>query len=719
MDKLKLKQIAVNKVSWTFWLSVSGLAMLLLLSGFSFFSAKDFISSEVWRRHSEEVLLTSHQLQLALEQTETAQRGYLLTADEEFLETFTESKSQALEKLKTLQHLVNDNLAQAALLVKVEAVAQERVASLENNIYLAQARNQKRVFENLRAGRGQALMENLRDHIAEFVRQEVALLRKRTAAAEDSFRRAGLLIVLGLLTAFAFLLTSTVFLRQEVRSRRKAEKEALHASELKSSFLANMSHEIRTPLNGIVGMIKVLSGTKLTAEQLDILATLRDSSNALMALINDILDLSKIESGKLQLEETYFELRSLVQSSVSILQTTAQSKGLRLQVDIPADLEDRFIGDPLRLRQVLLNLLNNAIKFSPEGTVSISVRKAADLGSMAQLVFAVKDQGIGMDEATQTRLFQNFSQGDQSTTRRFGGTGLGLAISKQIVELMNGQITVRSKTDHGSTFEFEIPLRIAKYRVLDDAEMVPQRAAVNAHILVAEDNLTNQKVIAAMLKQLSCTFDIANNGAEAIERLRRADYDLILMDGQMPVMDGYESSREIRKGSAGEAGQAIPIIGVTANAIAGDVERCLEAGMDDYVSKPISQEDLHMKIKQTLQSRSRSLDLNVIDSIKNLSDDPADNLLGQLIGIFAASAPDAIQQLRAHAKSRDLKALHDLAHSFKSTCINVGAARMHKIISRIEKSRPEDDIQQIDAMINAVETEFTKVSEELKRHAAA
>jgi signal transduction histidine kinase/CheY-like chemotaxis protein len=549
-------------------------------------------------------------------------------------------------------------------------------------------------------------------------------------------------------------------LEGEVRQRTCELQEAMdnavelacraeEASRAKSRFLANMSHEIRTPMNGVLGMTALLAGTELTTTQHHYVETVRRSGETLLELLSDILDFSRIEAGKLQLEKVDFDLGQSLQEVTELFAGHAGQKGLRLSCEIAPTVPMALSGDPGRLRQVLVNLVSNAVKFTEAGEVNIRVATDVQGPEESLLRFTVNDTGIGIPGEFQDHIFESFAQLDGSSSRRFGGTGLGLAIARQLVELMGGEIGVDSQPGKGSTFWFTArlekrptPLAQNPETVLPDpalehagttverneaidkgARTFPVPPVIRGHVLLAEDNPVNQELVKTMLEYFGCRVDAVANGREAVDACDLAAYDLVFMDCQMPEMDGYEAVQLIReREKTAPARQRTPVVALTAHAFPTDRQRCLDAGMDDYLSKPFRQEHLREITERWLGRKQGAgtradwtpgqpvpIDGRALESIRALEREGTVGLLAKVIDIYLREAPALLQALRKAAERGDAVALRRAAHGLKSGSANLGAGCLAELCRGLEVTALSGDLAPASQQVAAIETEYGKV----------
>ena len=512
--------------------------------------------------------------------------------------------------------------------------------------------------------------------------------------------------------------------------------EAHFASQAKGEFLANMSHEIRTPLNGIIGMSNLLRDTKLTDKQGEFLRILRGSAEALLTVINDILDFSKIEAGRLEIVPVPMDLRHLASNAVEMLTNQARDKGLELRLEYDDATDSRFIGDASRVRQVLLNLLSNAIKFTESGYVEVRVRAMKSNDSDTVVAISVEDTGIGIEENHLDIIFDQFSQADASTTRKFGGTGLGLAISRQLARMMGGDLSVESEVGKGSTFTLTLPLEIdssptdaeephpIELVVTDgNGNALPDNLA-GLRILLVEDNPANQKAAVWMLERLGCHVEIADNGRLGYEMATAGDYHLVLMDMQMPEMDGIQATDAIRK--AEETGSHIPIIAMTANVLDGDRQRCMEAGMDDYVSKPVEKADLLRVIGRWTRRHSEPTAKQTPAAARTAAPDPAifdldaaleryegdRSVLAEIVGSYIEESTTLTKEIRSGIDSGDTELVRRAAHSLKGGAAYISAMSLSCSAADIEKAARSGNLTIVENLLSTLERELSRLRKE-------
>src|SRR4051794_27958301 len=533
-----------------------------------------------------------------------------------------------------------------------------------------------------------------------------------------------------------------------------------------------ISHEGRTPMNGIIGMTNMLLATPLSRRQREYATNVRESADGLLTIINDILDFSRIEGGKLLLDVADFDLRAVCKGTMALFKLKVREKKIDLRLEIAPEVETMVRGDAQRLRQVLLNLVGNAVKFTERGEVVLHVTLEQATEAQMQLRFAVSDTGIGLSRVARERLFQPFTQADGSTTRKYGGTGLGLAISKRLVEFMGGEIGVDSVEGQGSTFWFRVSLERSKAlpdTVLSSVRKPRRRRAMTIHrgrtspaisgasasssalphtlptpsvptILVAEDNPVNREVALFQLRKLGYCAEAVANGREAVAAVQACSYALVLMDCQMPELDGLAATGQIREAEVVRAAQVrLPIIAMTANAMRGDRDACLRAGMDDYISKPVHINALRDALERWMPKETVSqpvvlpqdtiattadlplllpapLDLEVLESLRALQVDGAPELIGELVDLFCDGMVQIVATLHAAICDGDAVTLSRAAHRGKGSSANLGANHLAYLCKRLEElARAGEDLAQAPFIVEQLQTEYERVRMALAR----
>lgn len=507
-------------------------------------------------------------------------------------------------------------------------------------------------------------------------------------------------------------------LARERDAAETARIEAEAANQAKSTFLATMSHEIRTPMNGVLGMLEVLEHQGITESQRAIVATMRSSASALLRIIDDVLDFSKIEAGRLELEETPFSLSGLVSGTVDALQPQATARGLRLMAELAPSSADSLIGDPVRVRQILFNLVGNALKFTQEGSVHVRAATSPLGEGRHRVTLTVADTGIGIGEAERARLFQPFSQADSSTTRRFGGTGLGLSIVRRLAQLMDGEVKVRSRPGKGSAFTVMLHLNAVPAGQPEPAAPPrPLLAAgeVSGHLLVVDDHPVNRQVLVSQLGLLGLTADTAVDGMEALSLWRPGRYAAVLADMHMPRMDGYALTAEIRAREAAAGVGRTPIVAVTANAMRGEAERCLESGLDGYLTKPVALARLCATLSRWIEVTppakppSPAVDRTILRTW--LGDDEA--TLQSVLVEFLANARVNVHDIEAALAVQDMPAVASASHKLKGGALSVGARALQEVAAALEAAARPGDRATCRKMLEPLARELRRAAEDI------
>ncbi len=692
------------------------LGILALLSASDYRSTRAFLDTSERVNHAHEVVEQLDHLLGEMTDAETGQRGYLITGSVRYLAPHEQATARIADTLHAIRVLTADDAAQQERLNRLVPEVATRLRIMRETMDVYDQQGFAAARQHVLTDRGKNVMDGIRELVDEMQRAERTVLLDRSSAAHTSARLTLLVLLVGDLLALALVGSSYVIamrglaerhrhvvavekargqaerqaaeLATLARDRDEARRAAQEASRLKSEFLATMSHEIRTPMTALVGYTELLGDADLSpAERAECLATVRRNGEHLMAIVNDTLDLSKIESGRMTIERIACSPFALVAEVAAVMHPRAAHDGLAFAVEHRSPLPETIETDPTRLRQILLNLVGNAIKFTPRGSVRLGVALLEDTGPPRRLRFEVIDTGIGLDAQQQARLFTAFAQADASTTRRFGGTGLGLAISKRLAGMLGGDLQVRSVPGEGSTFTLTIDAgSLAGVRLLDRPPDLPaaaerrepsadERRALRGRILLAEDGLDARRLLARHLRTAGAEVETAENGLVACElALRAADagtpYDLILMDMQMPELDGYAAAARLRA-----AGYRGPIVALTAHAMEDERARCLDAGCDGFAAKPILRRAL-IEVARTYLAPGGAGPL-----VSALATDVG---IAHLLDGFVRRLPERLGAMERALGTRDLEVLADLAHQLKGAASGYGFPAITESAAELE-----------------------------------
>ncbi|HTI90275.1 MAG TPA: ATP-binding protein [Puia sp.] len=646
-------------------------------------------------------------------------RAAVATGDSSFVEGIDAQIADAEANLDNLR-LINSDSGSVADVNRLSILAKEKLEKknfMLDSFFYAGKKPDKTVIANPRT-RGAA------NEINTIIRRLYSRRQERLSMLNTFVQKNGrialtsgnILIGLVLLTGsglFWFIINRIRKQNELIQQLDTSERKLQEAVKIKENFLANMSHEIRTPLNSIIGFARLLSKKPQDAESGEFVSAIRDSGENLLTIINDILDLSKIEAGMIRLDMRPFAVRELFQSVGTLFYQRVKEKGLDLNVNVAADVPEILLGDATRLTQIVVNLISNASKFTDTGGVDVRVSSDdRDDGTNVRLCIEVKDTGIGIGQEQLAVIFERFSQAESSTTRKYGGTGLGLTIVKELIEIQHGKIEVESERGKGTTFRLFIPYKIvtAVPALTDVPENIiaalPRMEGTS--ILVADDNRMNQRLMEHLLGGARLSFDIVDDGQKAVNRLREKKYHLVLMDIQMPTMDGYAASRMIRE----ELRSKVPIIAMTAHAMRGEREKCLESGMNEYLSKPIDAEELFRMIGKFIDAsgidKSTAFDpalaprgndqpeylFETIDPayLRDLSGGDREYEI-EMVDQFLHSVPEELEQLKAGLAANNLAVASKVAHNMKTTVSIMGLnERLCGLLDQLEYPDGDADL---------------------------
>ena len=681
------------------WLFLGGVALIVFIQ----FITGENINRLIQGNKSllSEVAIQNHlrQLESDVLTVESDIRGGIITGDSSHFKDVQLKIQKIRRELVYLENELEDNagvneLQQLRLLIDNKLIFTAQILAAYHT-------NGKAAGEAIiNTGQGKRLRDSISLLITQLDNNRQHALREIINANQGSGTRARLMafMLAGLacvicISAFFYIVNRGRQQQRMITALNESEKRNKEAAKIKEQFLANMSHEIRTPMNAILGFTSLLKKTNLDSQQVQYVEYIYSSGENLLTIINDILDLSKIEAGMMSIDETPFSLNGLVSSVEVMFKDKARNKGLQFEVNLHPNIHDTLSGDAVRLTQILINLISNAIKFTDKGYVRVDVQAIKQTDEEVELQFSIKDSGVGIAPDKRRAIFDRFQQADAETSRRFGGTGLGLSIVKQLVDLQDGIIQVNSELKKGSEFI----VRLSYKPVMSGEPFMPigqeedNPAIENLRVLVAEDNQMNQQLIRHLMKQWRVDYVLANNGREAIDIIKNEDVSLVLMDIQMPEMDGYTATQLIRN----DLNKQVPIVAMTAHAMPGEKERCLSYGMNDYISKPVKENELYSILKQYAlqpevkpekQPAAPASEMTLIDLtyLKELSMGDA-AFEKEIVKQFVIQVPQELEDLKQAMQEGDRQKMKSIAHGMKSSVAYVGLKdRLHAHLHRIE-----------------------------------
>lgn len=717
--------------------SVAALAIILGLQFYSHASMSSIVTSQKKLIAETRISTEVNALESDVRSIESKLQSYILTGDKSFLSGEETNEAEARNEAATLKTLCQND-QEKELARAIASLLDKKIASAGELLKVYQVNGVDSASRLMRTGNDRRIvmdLETLCDSLQYFDKNDTDQILYQNYILEEHVRWMD---IVGIVLIIVVIGASTYFAFRDIDQREQANRElqiarqkAIESANLKENFMANMSHEIRTPLNAIIGFANRLSKSEQTPEQKEFTANIQSSGQSLLSIVNDILDFSKLEAGMIRLEEIEFSIFSLLQSMQVMFGPRTDDKNLQLEIHPLINVPERVVGDPTRLTQILGNLISNAIKFTDEGKIEVFVKKLKEDEEHLLIQFTVKDSGIGIPADKLNTVFERFEQASSDTARKYGGTGLGLSIVKNLVEQQGGMISVDSEKGKGAAFTFTIYYRKAKSAVSKNHDLHYKESAGKLElipgvfkVLIVEDSQLNQRLITLLLKEWGLDFDLVFNGRMAIEALKKEKYGIVLMDIQMPEMNGYDTSRIIRD----ELNLNVPIIATSAHALPGELEKCRSYGMNDYIAKPFDESLLYSLIAQyasphITQKKKKKNDALPVPEMKvvNLERlyELADGDLAfieEMKEIFLVENPEEIRQIEESISSRDFNRVYHTVHKMKSTISFMGLSPLlQPDLEKLETlCKNGGDIPAMQSILAKVKTVCEEAAEELK-----
>lgn len=700
----------LNYRYWILWLFLLGTFVIVLLQFISSYNINRLNSGNKQLLAELQNQNRLRRLEVEIVTIESDIRGAVITGNPEHIENTNYTRQQISALLDTLN--ITYTGSKANNLSLLNRYVQQKLAFGDQ--ILATYKQGKDPAEALiTTGRG----KELRDSITDVITRMVDNRQRALSGIINSMESTGEVtrvwgVVIAAIAMIAIISAFWYFVRQGRNQQRmiaqlnQSEQRSRELARMKEQFLANMSHEIRTPMNALLGFTNILRRTKLNEDQRTYVQNIHNAGENLLALVNDILDLSKIEAGMMILEETRFSLHSLIGSVGAMFSEKIKEKGIAFAIQIDKAVPDILSGDAIRLTQILVNLLSNAVKFTEAGEIKVDVQLLNEESESATIKIAVIDSGIGIAPAKQKTIFERFQQAEAETTRRYGGSGLGLSIVKQLVELQKGAIYVNSEPGAGSEFVVELTYKLPDLNQLYSEALAAQDEIISVQeikVLIAEDNQMNQMLISHLMNSWGIAYHLVSNGEEVIDELKRNTYSIVLMDIQMPGMDGYTATTIIRN----QLKLDIPIIAMTAHAMVGEKEKCLRLGMNDYVSKPIKETVLYNIIARNAQHLppeqvANDADINLTQLHQISGGDK--NFEREMLRQFVIQVDEELNNLHRSIEQHDFDHVKSFAHSLKSTVGYIGLDKeLYPYLQQIEEDAAREDVNNMEANFDFVD----------------